>query len=87
MVFGVFASAIKEPGDAKLGIHESALLKVTSAAFAITYLQVIHHEANMKRPRPAEGGADQVSTRVVRYNTCTLFRRSCGCSSPSPSID
>jgi hypothetical protein len=44
-----------------------------------------------KRPRPQPGPirlvANQVSTRVVRHSTCTLFRRSCGCSSPSPSID
>jgi hypothetical protein len=58
------------------------------------------HWANSKNPAPpavkpeeeespasVQRGANQVSTRVVRYSIRTPFRCSCGCSSPNPLID
>jgi hypothetical protein len=55
--------------------------------FALINHEVAKQSGVKKAPASAQRGANQVSTRVVRYSICTPFRHSCGCSSPNPLID
>jgi hypothetical protein len=60
---------------------------VIKRPFALINYEAAKQKWREKSPASVERGANQVSTRVVRYSICTPFRRSSGCSSPNPLID